>query len=626
MDRRRAALLLLLICQAVFAQKIGTAARQRDLDFVGNQLPLLNPNFFSQLSQSQFQQALADLNGNITSTTDAEFYTMLAQVVALAGDAHTVLHLDGSYGLAAGFQTLPLSLVWLDDGVFVTAALVPYAKAVGTQLVAIGGTPIDKAVELLATVISHENDQWVHYVAQTYLTGQQILQGLHIAPAGISVPMTFRNLAGEEFTLDIAPGSGNLAVAPDPQTGFIPDVRRSTNQNYWFTYSLDNRLLYFKYNVCEDDPGNPFLAFSAKILAALDANPVDTFVWDLRGNTGGDTSVIRPLGSGLFSRLSTLSANPRFRIYVVIDKGTFSAALTTAIQLEQPAAAALVQVIGEPTGGKPQYFGNVGNVNLPGSLLVLQYSTVLIQRPPYIPDLPSLMPAVPVSTRSTDFFARFDPVMAAMLARNSGPPAPPSGAAIMVNGASFRTDQGVAPGSYASVFGAFSGTPDQLLIGGLPATLIGATSSQVNVVVPATVPTGPVAVSVRASGAELANGQVTIAASGPGVFILNPADPSQPGAVENQDYSVNAAGNAASAASVVQLFATGYGPIDSQGHAPVQVFFGDSPATVLFSGPIAQYPGLWQVNVQVPAGLTGQVPVFLIAAGMPSNGSTIYLH
>ena len=139
-------------------------------------------------------------------------------------------------------------------------------------------------------------------------------------------------------------------------------------------------------------------------------------------------------------------------------------------------------------------------------------------------------------------------------------------------------------------------------------------------------PTGSVAVSVRASGAELANGQVTIAASGPGVFILNPADPSQPGAVENQDYSVNAAGNAASAASVVQIFATGYGPLDSHGDAPVQVFFGDSPAMVLFSRPIAQYPGLWQVNVQVPAGLTGQVPVFLIAAGMSSNGSTIYLY
>jgi uncharacterized protein (TIGR03437 family) len=110
---------------------------------------------------------------------------------------------------------------------------------------------------------------------------------------------------------------------------------------------------------------------------------------------------------------------------------------------------------------------------------------------------------------------------------------------------------------------------------------------------------------------------VTITAAGPGIFVLQPADPQQPGAVENQDYVVNDVSHPAAVGSVIQIFATGYG-----GNAlPVQVFFGDIPGDVLFSGPVG--PGLWQINVQVPGGLMGLTPVFLIAGGLASNAVTI---
>jgi len=49
----------------------------------------------------------------------------------------------------------------------------------------------------------------------------------------------------------------------------------------------------------------------------------------------------------------------------------------------------------------------------------------------------------------------------------------------------------------------------------------------------------------------------------------------------------------------VQIFATGHGPLDASGQAPVQVLMGDIPASVLFTAPIAQFPGLWQINAQV---------------------------
>ena len=69
-------------------------------------------------------------------------------------------------------------------------------------------------------------------------------------------------------------------------------------------------MLYFKYNVGENDASNPFSSSSAAILATLDSQPVNTLVFDFRGNTGGDSSVIDPLLNGVFARVPSFLANP----------------------------------------------------------------------------------------------------------------------------------------------------------------------------------------------------------------------------------------------------------------------------------------------------------------------------
>jgi uncharacterized protein (TIGR03437 family) len=232
------------------------------------------------------------------------------------------------------------------------------------------------------------------------------------------------------------------------------------------------------------------------------------------------------------------------------------------------------------------------------------------------------MPDIPIATRSTDFFARYDPVFGAMLARMSVVPSTPSGNLLTVNGASFHTEQGLAAGSIASAFGRFSQIPDQVLVNGLAGDLFGANTTQANFLIPATIAPGLATISVRAGGVELARGQATITGAGPGIFVLQGIDPTQPGAVENQDYSVNSGSNPAAPGSVVQIFATG----DGQFASSAQVYFGDQPAQVLFSEDLVQYPGLWQVNAVVPPTVSGQVPIFLTAGNLASNGVTIWLH
>jgi uncharacterized protein (TIGR03437 family) len=632
MISRRLCFATVLFAVSLSAQRFTTAARQQDLDYVANQVPKLHPNFFFQLDQAVYQQAVASLQAQVSTLTDAEFYVRLTGLVAMAGDAHTSISLTNATALNAGFLQFPLQLRWLDDGVFVTAAAAPYTQALGARLVQVGNFPIDQVIQKLGTVISHANDQWLHREAQDYLTGQQILQGLDLLPAATTSALTFQALAGNQFTLQVGTTAGALQSAVDASAGPLPDYLQQTSLNYWYSYSSANRLLYFKYNRCADDPANPFAAFAAAVLKVVDTQPLDTFVFDFRGNPGGDATVINPLLNGLLMRLPSVT-NPQFRVYDVIDKGTFSSGMDDAIEIKSVAlqyqtffpdvdVSKLFAVIGEPTGGKPAEYGQVNGFILPGSGLNGQYSTRYFPTQAGIPDLPSFMPDIAITTRSTDFFARYDPVLAAILGRTSGAPAAPAGSVITVNGASFRIDQGIAPGSIASAFGSFSKTPDQVTVNGVAGQFIGGSTSQVNFVVPASIAPGTATVSVRAGGMELANGQATISVAGPGILVLQAANPSQPGAVENQDYSVNSGSNPAAPGSVVQIFATGDGQLSSS----PQVFFADTPAQVQFSGEIAQYPGLWQINALVPSTVSGQVPIFIVAGNLTSNAVTISVH
>ena len=633
--------LLLLAAGTLCAQSPNVAGRQADLDFIGSQLPKLALNFYAQVAPAAYAAAVAALQAQIPTLTDAEFYVGLAKLAAMAGQDHTRVRLDDTAAVNAGFQVLPLRFNWMGDGLFVTQASAQYAQALGAQVVAIGSTPIDNVIQLMGAIYPHDNIQRLRSSASA-LRLPQIVQGLDIVPSAPATPFTFRTLAGNEFTLNLSASDDPLLTVADPLQGPIPPYLQNTGLHYWFTYSPPQKLLYFKYNSCNDDPANPFATMTDNLLSTIDANPVDTLVIDLRGNSGGVIQLINPLDEGLIARIVALVQNPNFRIYVMIDKNTYSAASYDAEYFKEPASqygvplppgfdpAKILKVIGEPTAEALAVY-MAATFTLPYSKLDGEYAVAVIPAPTWVtpdydPGGPSFGPDIAVPLNSTDYFARHDPMLAAALARFPGAPPAPTGSAIAVNGASFRVEHGLAPGSFASVFGAFPPGVDQVLVNGQNGKVVAASTSQVNFVVPPSATPGPAAISVRSAGSEVAGGQATITPTGPGIFVLQPADPTQPGAVLNQDSTVNSSSNPAAAGSILQIFATGYGPLDSSQQAPVQVYLGYQPANVLYSAPSAQYPGLWQINAQLPGGLSGQLPLYIIAGNIASNGVTVWAH
>ena len=98
------------------------------------------------------------------------------------------------------------------------------------------------------------------------------------------------------------------------------------------------------------------------------------------------------------------------------------------------------------------------------------------------------------------------------------------------------------------------------------------------------------------------------------------------------------AANPAARGSVLQIFATGQGPVDSpvadgtgtpaqqiNATLPTTAWVAGAERTVLFSGLTPGFVGLAQINVQLDASDSGPVPVFITVNGIASNAVTVYV-
>ncbi len=156
----------------------------------------------------------------------------------------------------------------------------------------------------------------------------------------------------------------------------------------------------------------------------------------------------------------------------------------------------------------------------------------------------------------------------------------------------------ISPGEIVTIYGAgFDAAQTQVLFNGAPATIFFADASQINALAPVALVPGPnVNISILVENAVVAETSVPVVAAAPGIFTT--ANGKGPAAANNQDGSINSSANPAMRGSVVSLYATGGGSDLSN----VTLTIGGYAASVLYAGPAPGFPGLMQINVQVPAG------------------------
>ncbi len=221
------------------------------------------------------------------------------------------------------------------------------------------------------------------------------------------------------------------------------------------------------------------------------------------------------------------------------------------------------------------------------------------------------------------------------------------------------TPQLVSPGSYIAIYGtglAGSGNPNatslplpttlngtQLLLGGIPMPLLYAAPGQVNALVPqGIVPNATYPLVIVRGTAQSVPVPVTVTELQPGTYTVDTSG-SGAGVVTNASTgNLITSSNPAHAQDYLVVYATGLGVVAGPSgqqqpgdgvaaptnliyytNAKVTATIGGVSAPVVFSGLTPTLSALYQVNVQVPAGVTpGAAVPLVITATDPATGAT----
>jgi len=335
-----------------------------------------------------------------------EFMRLAARLSAQGRDGHSgVWPMESRY--------LPLRLYSFEDGWFVVGAPEAQREWVGARVIAIGGVPIEELCKRLAPLLSRDNDWNLRSKLANALVCGEILAGVGAlaGPGRGEVELELKG-AAQKLQLELSAGNlmqmfGTFPLAPRAGARWLEGHEQS-----WRLETLEaERALYVQFNevAARSSSGQSLADFAAEIVQRVEAQKLTRVIVDVRANGGGDNTTFGPL----IQALQNPAINRPGVLFGLIGRSTFSAAGNFVSVLERDTKAIL---LGEPTGGAPNQYGDAETVALP------HHPSVLVRVSTRYhafgkPDDARLThePRQRVVLRSDDYFAGRDPVLRAAL-------------------------------------------------------------------------------------------------------------------------------------------------------------------------------------------------------------------
>lgn len=335
------------------------------------------------------------------------------RLVALARNGHSRLIPNPA------ISVLPLRLVPLGAGVWLTQAPARHRRLIGWELTGVGGLALPDLLARAAPLLAGtaQRGRGLYGLILAWPGALRAMGAL--APGAGRVDYTLRGPGGIEATLSLpldrtVPAltlypvreHGGLSAQPSgPQVGLRP---------------VAPGILHLRLADLHDPHPRRLECRIARAASGLDARPQDRVILDLRGNPGGNFNRARPLLERLGHRPGPLP--------VLTDRYTFSAAIVTAAILSAARPDAVVR-IGEEMGDHPRFWAEGGTLPLPATGALLRWSDAWhdwqtgqpgLTTPPDIARqmvaAGDLLPHRPVAITAPDLRAGRDPVLAAALA------------------------------------------------------------------------------------------------------------------------------------------------------------------------------------------------------------------
>jgi hypothetical protein len=390
-----------------------------DLQYFSVEMPKRHKNLYHSMTREQFDAAVSRLNERIPTLTRNQILVELARIVAMVGDGHTSL--SPAHNPALGLHRYPVKFYLFKDGLYVQRGLPAYSELVGGKVVRIGNFDAAEAYRRMSEIVNRDNEMTVKDVTPDWLGFAEFVEGLGIVDNMEDATVTVQK-EGKQITAHLKPipmeaaHNATWVDASDGAANPLPLWRKDPQNPYWFEYLADSRTVYLKYNQVSDKSDEKLADFFHRVFAFIDANPVDRLVIDIRNNGGGNGYLNWPL---IYDIIRSDKINQRGKLFAIIGRMTFSAAGMCAVYLERHTN---VLFVGEPTGSRPNGYGEHGEITLPNSMIKVFVSTLYWQESDPRDQRPWIAPQIAAELTFDDYRNNVDPAMQAILNYVPQPP------------------------------------------------------------------------------------------------------------------------------------------------------------------------------------------------------------
>ncbi len=367
-------------------------AQRQDLERL-RRLPEVDRSF-SPDALIQFNQQIDGLAAEASAAApggldDARFELGVTRAVALAGNGHTYVR---GVSMGRSLNTLPLRLVWFDDGLHVVSARTALAELLGARVVTLGGHTPEELAGTLRPYFGGR-DSRARLLSVDLISSPAALHALGLLPSPDTATLVLELADGQRVTREIAadprppmraqgavrqPAVDLLPAALPRDDGpwrhvlsgaeTLPLYLQNGDRTYWQAYP-EADTLFVELRSTSNAPGPGLAEFLSEVVEEAARRRPGTAIIDLRANPGGNYELTAD-----FTRRLPEVLGPGGRIYILTGPDTFSAAITTLARLKHFARGP-VEIVGQPTGDFTAFWAEGGRMSLPNSGLSIRYAS-----------------------------------------------------------------------------------------------------------------------------------------------------------------------------------------------------------------------------------------------------------
>lgn len=367
--------LIFLFGYSLYAQQ-STEKWVEDIDYYYKNIELRHIDLYSNISKTDFTTELDDLKKRVPSLTDFEIKIELMKLThkigAGKGDGHTAVPLWGE-----AIHKFPIKIYDIENELRVIATNEMQRDLLGRKLIKINEIPVRDISRKISEITPYtENKQSSMDRTSRYMMISELLHSFRFIDDPSKASFTFLDKNNKEQTTVIHSVTSKAFDSLNFQRLEFsnPKVDIPTDRKFkklWFSNFHNSQTVYINFG---SYPSHQDMeSFGEEVFNYMNKHKSTALIIDLRNNYGGDFFK----GLNLMSWLNLAdSIQWKDKVYVLVNRKTYSAAMVNAVQMKQILNA---KVVGEPTGANPNGYQDMGMFSLPNSKLQVTYSKRLFR-------------------------------------------------------------------------------------------------------------------------------------------------------------------------------------------------------------------------------------------------------